>query len=170
MAAVAVYKAVLRVSGVRCGIKWPNDILYQGKKLVGILTELSAEVDAVNYIVIGIGINVNIAAEEFPDDIKDIATSIKAAKGESVSRLELACAVLEELEQSYREVLTNGFGTILKEWRSYSVTLGKEITVTGPNTSFMGKALDIAEDGALLVQAADKVERVVAGDISIRTI
>ncbi|MCE5287232.1 MAG: biotin--[acetyl-CoA-carboxylase] ligase [Pelosinus sp.] len=170
MAAVAVYKAILRVTGIKCGIKWPNDILYQGKKLVGILTELNAEVDAVNYIVIGIGINVNIAAEDFPSEIKSIATSLAVAAGESVSRLELVCAVLEELEKSYQAVLQQGFGEVLTEWRSYSATLGKEVSVIGANESYVGKALDIAEDGALLVQVADKIERVVAGDISIRTI
>lgn len=170
LAAVAVYKAILRVSGVRTGIKWPNDILYQGKKLVGILTELNAEVDAVNYIVIGIGINVNIQSEEFPPELKSIATSVMAAAGKSISRLELTCAVLEELEKCYQEVLQHGFGAILKEWRSYSATLGHEVSVSGPNASFTGIALDIAEDGALLVKTADKVERVVAGDISIRAI
>jgi BirA family biotin operon repressor/biotin-[acetyl-CoA-carboxylase] ligase len=170
MAAVAVYKAVLRVSGVRCGIKWPNDILYQGKKLVGILTELSAEIDAVNYIVIGIGINVNITELEFPVELRNIATSVMAAAGQSISRLDLVCAVLEELEQSYQEVLSSGFDAILEEWRRYSATLGHEVSVTGPNASFTGKALDIAEDGALLVATGDKVERVVAGDISLRTI
>lgn len=168
MAAVAVYKAILRVTGVSCGIKWPNDILYQGKKLVGILTELNAEIDAVNYIVIGMGINVNISEEDFPEELKSIATSLQIVAGKSISRLELVCAVLEELERSYQEVLQHGFGTILAEWRRYSATLGKEVRVISPNRSFTGKALDIGEDGTLLVQAGDKIEKVVAGDVSIR--
>lgn len=168
MAAVAVHEAILRVTGVSTGIKWPNDILYHGKKLVGILTELNAEIDAVNYIVIGIGINVNLYEDEFPEELKSIAGSLKMAAGHSVSRLDVACRVLEELETVYQAVLKSGFSEVLSEWRKRSVTIGSEVRVQGPVSSFIGKAIDIAEDGALLVETEGKIKRVVAGDVSIR--
>lgn len=94
MAAVAITKAIEEIANVKVGIKWPNDILYNGKKLVGILTEMNAEMDRINYIIIGMGINVNIASDEMPDDIKDIATSISQIAGHEVSRLGLLTKIL----------------------------------------------------------------------------
>lgn len=168
LAAVAVNQAIYRVTGVECKIKWPNDILYQGKKLVGILTEMSAEVDAINYVVIGMGINVNIEPEEFPEELREIATSLSQAAKKPVSRLELLAAVLEELETLYNEVKEKGFPGILAKWRTLSGTLGSPVRVLGSTRQFDGIAVDIDEDGALLVKTDEGTERVLAGDVSIR--
>ncbi|MBC8015632.1 MAG: biotin--[acetyl-CoA-carboxylase] ligase, partial [Sporomusaceae bacterium] len=124
LAAVAVTKAIQSMTGIECGIKWPNDILYQGKKIVGILTEMNAEIDAINYIVIGMGINVNINQQEFPDELRSSATSLSMAAGRAISRLSLLNAVLVELEQAYEDVIQHGFSKMLDEWRRLSVTLG----------------------------------------------
>jgi BirA family biotin operon repressor/biotin-[acetyl-CoA-carboxylase] ligase len=169
LAAVAVCRAIRRATGVACGIKWPNDILYDGRKLVGILTEMSAEMDAINHIVIGIGINVNIGADDFPPELRGLATSLSLAAGRPFSRLELFLAVLAELERVYGQAVTDGFATVLDEWRGESVTLGRTVDVIGPGRRFSGKALDIDADGALLVQTDGGMERVLAGDVSIRT-
>lgn len=168
LAAVAVNRAIRRVTGVACGIKWPNDILYEDKKLVGILTEMTAEMDAINYVVIGMGINVNIAAEEFPPDLHAIATSLAMAAGHPLSRLQLLAAILEELEQAYQMSIDKGFAPVLDAWRGESVTLGRMVDVFGQGRKFAGLATDIAADGALLVETPDGLERVVAGDVSIR--
>lgn len=168
LAAVAVNAAIRRISGVPSGIKWPNDILYKGKKLVGILTEMAAEMDAVNYIVLGIGVNVNIATEDFPPELRAVATSLFAAAGQPVPRSLLLAAILEELESLYDEVCQAGFGPVLDKWREYSVTLGKEVKIIDRETSFSGQAVDIDTDGALLVQTADGMKKVVAGDVSLR--
>ncbi|NLP40611.1 MAG: biotin--[acetyl-CoA-carboxylase] ligase [Veillonellaceae bacterium] len=168
MAAVAINKAIRQVSGIDCGIKWPNDILYQGRKLVGILTEMSAEMDAINYVVLGMGINVNIAEGEFPDDIAEIATSVALASGKPVDRLELLSAILQQLEDIYQIATSEGFKAVLDEWRAQSITLGQAVDVVGFNRRFSGIAVNIDDDGALLVKMGDSIERVLAGDVSIR--
>lgn len=168
MAAVAVNRAIRRVTGIQSGIKWPNDILFQGKKLVGILTEMSAEMDAINHVVIGMGINVNIEQQEFPAELSDIATSLAAAAGHPISRLELLIAILEELEGVYQQAIATGFKEIFEQWRQQSITLGQAVNVIGVTNQFTGVAVDIDDDGALLVQTTEGVERVIAGDVSIR--
>ena len=168
MAAVAVTKAIRSITQVECGIKWPNDILYQGKKLVGILTEMSAEIDAINHIVIGMGINVNIAQSDFPDELQSIATSLSIIQGKEISRLTLLNGVLGELELAYEQIIEKGFPQMLDEWRELSVTLGQEVNVVGSGRNFSGTAIDIDQDGALLVQTTQCLERVLAGDVSIR--
>ena len=168
MAAVAVTKAIQSMTGIECGIKWPNDILYQGKKIVGILTEMNAEIDAINYIVIGMGINVNIKQQDFPDELTESATSLSVVAGHTISRLSLLNAVLVELEQAYEEVVQYGFSKMLDEWRKLSVTLGKKVNVIGSGKEFSGTAVDIDHDGGLLVQTEAGIERVLAGDVSIR--
>lgn len=170
MAAVALNRAIREVAGIPCGIKWPNDILCNGRKLVGILTEMSAEMDAINHIVIGTGINVNIAADEIPPELKEIATSILVEKGAPVSRLDLLIRVLECLEELYLAVKKSGFETVLAAWRRESITLGRMVNVIAPDKSYQGKALDIDGDGALLVETGQGVERVLAGDVSIRPV
>ncbi len=170
MAAVALNRAIRDVTGIPCGIKWPNDILCNGRKLVGILTEMSAEMDAINHIVIGMGINVNIDAAEIPPELKTIATSVSIETGAEVSRIDLFIKVLERLEEIYLQVKTGGFSVVLDAWRQESITLGRMVNVIGLDKSFVGKAIDIDNDGALLVETEQGVERVLAGDVSIRPV
>lgn len=167
LAAVAVVRAIRQFS-LSVGIKWPNDILFEGRKLVGILTEMSAEMERVNYIVIGTGINVNMDTADFPPEVAEIATSLSIMKGEHLPRVKLLQAVLTAMEELYLDVLQNGFVSVLDEWRQYSVTLGQEVRVLGIHESFVGKAVDIDEDGALLVDTEHGRRRVLAGDVSIR--
>jgi len=168
LAAVALAKAIKTVTQVNCGIKWPNDILYNGKKLVGILTEMSAEMDAINYVVIGMGINVNVGPEEFPPELAEIATSLSILVGQPVSRLTLLAEVMKQLEEAYHVILKDGFAPILEEWRGHSITLGQAVNVVGVNRQFSGIAVDIDADGALLVKTGNGIQKVVAGDVSIR--
>lgn len=168
MAAVAVTKAIANITGIHCGIKWPNDILYEGKKLVGILTEMNAEMDGINYVVIGMGINVNITQTDFPDELQEIVTSLSIIKGEKVSRLFLLNEVLQQIEMLYKEALEKGFAGILEEWKKYSVTLGQSVNVLGIAENFSGVAMDIDDQGALMVKTETEIRRVLAGDVSIR--
>lgn len=168
MAAVGVNRAINKVTAAGCGIKWPNDILWNGRKLVGILTEMSAEMDAINYVVIGMGINVNI--DEFPEEIASTATSLSIITGQPVSRITLLSAILCELENVYMLVKDSGFAPVLAAWRKESITLGQEVSVSGFENSFTGKAIDIDADGALLVKTTQGIERVLAGDVSIRPV
>lgn len=168
LAAVAVTKAIQKTTGLQCGIKWPNDILYEGKKVVGILTEMSAEMDAVNHVVIGMGINVNIAPEEFPAELSSIATSLSIAAGKPVARLPLLQSILSMLEIEYLKVIQHGFIEMLNDWRELSVTLGQTVDILGGAKETSGLAVDIDTDGALLVNINGKLEKVIAGDVSIR--
>lgn len=168
MAAVALEKAIFRQIGVHCGIKWPNDLLYEGKKLVGIITEMNADFDMINYIVIGMGLNVNIQPEDIPDELKSVATSLAIIQGSPVDRKQLLAKILEELETIYEKIGREGFGPLLDEWRKRSITLGKIVDVYGFDQQFSGKAIDIDEDGALLIERETGIEKVLAGDVSIR--
>ncbi len=169
MAAVSVAMAMERF-GFSVGIKWPNDILYEGKKLTGILTDMSAEMDRINAIIIGIGINVNIRKEEFPEELRETATSLYCIGGEQVQRAKFLQAVLESMEELYKEACSQGFAPVMEKWKRYSATLGQEVQVigVGQGEHFTGTAVDIDEDGALLIETETGRRRVLAGDVSIR--
>ena len=152
-----------------CGIKWPNDILVQGRKMVGILTELNGSAEKVNYIIMGIGVNTDIMADDLPEDLKSIVTSF-AREGIRVSRLALLETLLAEIERLYDTVCRPGFSQVLAEWRSLSCMLGQEVTVSSVNRTFSGMARDIDENGNLLVDTAAGTEVVMAGDIHVRPV
>lgn len=167
MTAVAVAEAIRSEIEIEADIKWPNDILIHGKKVCGILTEMSAELDAVNYVVIGVGINAN--NDSFSEELKDIAVSLKEVKGQKINRLNLLCAVLSKLEDYYEKAETEGFYEILERWKSLCVNLGKKVNIKSINGSFEGTAVDIDEFGALLVKKQDgDIARVLSGDVSLR--
>lgn len=167
MAAVAVAMA-MRDLGLEAGIKWPNDIYCQGRKLTGILTEMSAEMDRINYLVVGIGINANIPLASFPEDIRDKAGSMSGILGHDIDRVAFLQKILTYMEQLYVDVLKNGFAQVFEQWRKYSITLGQLIDVVGVQEQFAGQAEDIDADGALLVRTDGGLRRVLAGDVSIR--
>lgn len=170
LAAVAVVKAVNKIAGVHAAIKWPNDILLMGRKLVGILTEMNAEFGHINYVVIGTGINTNATPDDYPEDVKDIAVSVADAATEQFTRVDLLCDILKNMEDLYEKALLDGFAPILEEWRKYSCTLGQEVKVMAPDCTYFGKAEDIDEDGLLIVRKVDgTLEKVMAGDVSIRS-
>lgn len=170
MAAVAVAEAMKRFN-LKAGIKWPNDIMFDGRKLVGILTEITGEMGKITYIVIGIGINVNMSRDDFPEELRDVAASLSEMSGEELSRVEIFRAVLEEFDKLYREVSESGFDAVIERWRKYNVTLGKKVNVISAGDggeTFTGKAIDLDKDGALLVETPQGLRTVYAGDVSIR--
>lgn len=163
--AVAVVRAVRRVTGLAPGIKWPNDLLLDGKKLGGILTEMESESDVIRHLVVGLGLNVN--NPEFPPDLAATATSLALAAGRSFSRVRLLQAWLEEFEALYDRFLRREFPDILEEWKRHTVTLGKRVTVRQGPREIRGEALDVAPDGALLLrQDRGEIVRVTSGEIT----
>lgn len=169
MAAIAVVKAINKYKGVNASIKWPNDVLLNGKKMVGILTEMNAEFGKVNYIVIGTGINVNVPREMIPEELQDLAISVADAAAEPVRRIDILADYLKNLEDLYETVLAKGFGTVFEEWRKYNNTIGQEVKVISLGDIYYGKAIDIDPEGLLIVQKKDgTIEKVIAGDVSIR--
>jgi BirA family biotin operon repressor/biotin-[acetyl-CoA-carboxylase] ligase len=169
VSAVAVCKALRAVTGLPVMIKWPNDLLYKGKKLCGILTELSAEIEEINYLVVGIGLNVNQQEKDFPSELRETATSLALATKRSWQRVELLRQILGEYEKQYQIYLTKGFEQTLLFWRELNVTLGQEVVVSTREESFTGVAEEINEDGCLLVRKdTGEVEILLAGDVSLR--
>ncbi|OMP65843.1 biotin--[acetyl-CoA-carboxylase] ligase [Domibacillus epiphyticus] len=164
--AVAVTEAIRDAAGVMAEIKWPNDILLNGKKITGILTELQADSDQIRSIIIGIGMNVN--QRQFPEELSNIATSISIEKGETVPRAKLVQAIMKNLELYYDEYMTNGFGLIKDKWESYAISIGRHIiarTVTG---TIRGKALGITDEGVLKLQDENgMIHDIYSADIEI---
>lgn len=168
MAAVAAVEATQAVAGIQLGIKWPNDLMSNGKKVAGILTELSAEMERVNYLVLGLGINVNIAAEDFPADVRGVATSLLAETGSAISRVTWVREFLEIMDREYSRSQGEGFEDVLARWRQYSVTLGCQVEVRLGDRIIFGTALNIDEEGALLVKTELGTEKFLAGEVTLR--
>ncbi len=170
IAAVAIRKALNRATGLDIGIKWPNDIIIDGKKVCGILTEMHADIDRIYYVVVGIGINVNMTQEDLPVELSSTATSLRIALGRNLDRRQLIALIMEEIEEIYYTYLENrDFKQILDLCRQYSVTLNRPVKVIGRDTSFEGFAVDFDEDGSLLVKKEDgNIIKVMSGDVSVR--
>lgn len=165
--AVAAAETIEEQTGISCGIKWPNDIIYEGRKLVGILTELQAEATFVKAVVIGIGINVNTDPGALTDDVRQQASSLKAITGKNYNLVVLVQAFLQKFEQLYQLFLREGFPAIKPMWEKRAVSLEKKIKVRQPGgTTIEGVALGINDDGVLLLENADKaIIRVYSADI-----
>lgn len=169
--ALAVVKACNEiVESSSCYIKWPNDIVLNNKKICGILTEMSAEMDYINHIVIGIGINANVAS--FPEELKEKATSIKIENKNEVKRALLINRILVHFEQEYETFMQNkSLKEQLQEYNEFLINKDKEVTIIEHSNQYQGVALGIDEAGELLVKKEDgKVEAVYAGEVSVRGI
>lgn len=164
--AVAICEA-LRQAGVDAGIKWPNDLLASGKKIAGILTELAADPDRVEWVVLGAGVNVNARREDFPEDVRGEATSILIERGQPAPRALFAAACFTALETWLDRHAEEGFAPVRAAWRERSVTLGREVTVKVDQRELVGVAEDVDETGALLVRTPAGVERISSGDVRL---
>ncbi|WP_405117828.1 biotin--[acetyl-CoA-carboxylase] ligase [Paenibacillus sp. FSL H8-0317] len=164
---VAVCRAVRACSGADAGIKWPNDLLIDGRKVCGILLESTVEDHEVRYCIAGIGVDVNFDPEDYPEDLKTIATSLKMETGQPVDRTKLTAAILTELEQLYYLYQKEGFGVISALWEALSVSMNREITVTNPHGVIEGKAIGLDPSGALIVEKHDGEHTlIISGEIS----
>ena len=162
LSSVAVAQAIKKISGLSARIKWPNDILIDEKKVGGILTELDAETDAVKFVVIGIGINVNIVKSAVPPK----ATSLKLEAGSEISCVELAKEILRRMEALYLLFQKEGFHPIVETWRELSSTLGRRVMVSCYKEKVEGEALDVDLDGGLLIRKdSGFIEKIYSGDI-----
>ena len=170
LAAHSVAGAIEAVTGLPAAIKWPNDIVINRKKTVGILTEMSLGVEqaAIDYIVIGIGINVNNTA--FPEDIRDMATSLYLEKGERVSRSVLIAESMRRLEADYEAFLeTEDLSAILQDYNAHLISMNKEVRVLDPKGEYTGISRGMDAQGELLVERADgEIIKVYAGEVSVR--
>ena len=167
IAALAVSKAISEKTGQEAEIKWPNDIVMNGKKVCGILTEMSAQLDYINHVVIGIGINVQ--NESFPKEIEQVATSILMETGQHVNRAELIEAVLEQFERYYEIFLeTEDLSGLVKEYNAHLINMQKQVRVLDPKEPYEAKAMGITPHGELIVDTWEGRKLVSSGEVSVR--
>jgi BirA family biotin operon repressor/biotin-[acetyl-CoA-carboxylase] ligase len=166
--ATALARSVREQTGIRPEIKWPNDLLIRGRKVAGILTELSAEVDHVKYVIIGIGIDVNQSSADFPMDLRKIATSLRIETGEPVNRAELATRLIRELDRDYARIQAGAFEEVADEWQELCGTLHRNVRIRIGDRVVEGVAESLDTDGALLLRTQHgRLERVTGGDVSL---
>lgn len=166
VSAVAAARALRDAAGVAVQVKWPNDLLVKGKKIAGLLNEMSAESDAVHHVVLGIGLNVNMSAGQFPAELRYPATSVLLETGSAGSRLDVVVALLEHFDRLYAEFLETGMAPILHAWQELFAMLGRTVRVESGTTSRQGVVAGVDEEGALLLRTATgEVEKVLAGDV-----
>ncbi len=153
LAAVCMARAIQRVTGIAPAIKWPNDLVHDNRKLAGILAELKGELDFVSYLVLGIGVNVNHEAADFPSELTDRAGSLRQFGGRPFSRAALLREFLADFEPNYAAIPARGLAATIQYAREHSATLGRTVTVSqGFGRSVAGLAVDLAEDGSLLLR------------------
>lgn len=166
LAGVALAEALIPVVPAPVRIKWPNDVLAGGKKVAGILVEAAVEIDAIDYLIIGVGINVNTPPRRFPAELRDRATSLAAEAGRPVARVEILADFLGRFERHYDRVGREGFGPVIRRWRELSDMAGRRVRVRSFDRRLEGIISGIDDDGVLLLTGADgTVERVIAGDV-----
>lgn len=170
VAAMAVSAGIYEITGLKTGIKWPNDIVLGGRKVCGILTEMSTEMECINYVVTGIGINVN--TKEFPDEIRDVAVSLCQETGKPVRRSLLIGAVMKAFERFYERFMRTGdMSGLLEEYNERLVNKDSQVKVLAPGKEYTGTSLGIDREGELLVKTGDGlVHRVISGEVSVRGI
>ncbi len=168
LAAVAVCDGIEQVTDCRPGIKWPNDLLVSGKKICGILCEMEAD-QTVNHVIMGIGINVNASRQSFGPELQPVATSLAIELGRNVDGERLLQEVFYHLDLWYARWLTEGFAPLREAWKDRNVTINRQIRVDCEDATFCGQAIDIDEEGALVIQTeVGRAQRFRFGDVSIK--
>lgn len=170
VAALAVREGIREETGLSPLIKWPNDLVLNGKKICGILTEMSTELMEIQYVITGIGINVN--QREFPPEIRDTATSLSLEAGRCFRRSSLIAAILKAFEKDYAAFLKTGdLSLLLEEYNACLVNRGKEVCILDPSGEYRAVAEGIDESGSLLVTLPDGTRReIISGEVSVRGI
>jgi BirA family biotin operon repressor/biotin-[acetyl-CoA-carboxylase] ligase len=168
VAAAALTRAIRSETGLEPRIKWPNDLLFNGRKAAGVLTELSAELDKVRHVNLGIGVDVNLSASEFPSEVRKVATSLRIESGRLLDRADLAVAILRELDRDYARVTSGQFAELADEWESQCSTLGTNVVIRMGDRTVRGRAESLDPDGALLLRTEHgHLERIIGGDVTL---
>lgn len=164
--AVAIARAVEKLTTIRPSIKWPNDVIVGEKKLAGILTEMRAEPDRIHHIVLGIGLNVNQTKTDFPEELRWRCSSFQVLTGQMWNRAEVAAALLKELDRDYQRMKEGRFAATVAEWQSRCATLGRQVAVQFGKSTLHGRAEAIDGDGALLLRTdSGLLKRILGGDV-----
>ena len=161
---VAVAQGIIETTGLTPMIKWPNDLLIDNKKVCGILTELDAEMDKINYSIVGIGINVN---NEIDDNLKDTATSLSKQTKANISRVKLLRSIINNFDKNYSKLIDKDYNSIRKNWFSCSNIIGKRVQITDEKSVVDGIVTDVDDNGCLIVNTSKETVRVVSGDLTV---
>lgn len=168
LSAVAVSQTIETTTTLIPRIKWPNDVLVNGMKVSGMLNEMSAEMEKINFIVLGIGVNINMRREQFPPQLRHPASSLFLESGKPVNRIEFTRTLLTCFDSLYESYLRKGIGPIREQWLSRSALTGRRIRVSFQESEAVGIVVGLDDDGALLIQDdGGKIEKILAGDVSI---
>jgi BirA family biotin operon repressor/biotin-[acetyl-CoA-carboxylase] ligase len=168
LSAVAVARAVEKITPLSTVIKWPNDILINGKKIAGLLNEMSAETEKVNFLILGIGVNINMRADQFPLSLRHPATSLFLEGGRVVSRNDFLRSLLKELDELYDSYLSSGYQSIRDEWEKRCNVIGRRVRVSFNEEELTGIVEGTDDFGALLVARPDgNTARILAGDVTL---
>ena len=168
LSAVAVCRAITEVSGLGARVKWPNDILLNGRKVAGLLNEMSSETDRIRFVVLGIGVNLNMRAEQFPADLRYPATSVLLETGQVVPRTDFVRMLLRHLDQLYLTYLEHGSGPVMAAWAGLSDLVGRLVEVDCQSKIVTGRVVGFGDDGAMLLECADgRRESILAGDVKV---
>jgi len=166
MVAVAIAHAIEEITPVKAQIKWPNDVLISHRKVAGILTEIDAEMDRTNAVILGIGININNDTSSFPRELRNTVTSLRMETGREISRLELLQTLLLEIENLYETFKVKGF--IPGVWKEKDVTIGSRVKAVLMDRELVGQAVDIDHEGALILKdGKGDIHRIVSGDVTL---
>lgn len=166
LTAVAMARTIQKHVGVEAQIKWPNDIFIDGKKVCGILTELNAESDRINYLVIGIGTNVNLVESDFPPELQPIGTSLQIAAGNPVRRASFIQDFCRQFEELYDLYLQVGFSPIKTAWEASAYSIGKQVHVRTLQTAIYGTAIGLDSEGVLMVEdEMGNIHKVYSADV-----
>lgn len=166
MGAVSIAEALEKSFSLKVEVKWPNDILVRGRKLAGLLNEVKAETDRVDFVVLGFGVNLNMGKKDFPQELREKATSVMRELGHRVSRIEFTRCLLETLDAWYETFLLRGAEDILERWEALARIRGRLLEVRSFGTIHRGVAAGLDRDGALILRKGkDEAIRIVAGDL-----
>lgn len=168
LSSVAVARAIISTTSLNPFIKWPNDLIINNRKVAGLLNEMSGETDKINFIILGIGVNINMSSPQFPEGLRHPASSLFLESGRPVKRTDFAKVLMEELDRLYDSYLSHGFAPVREEWLSLCNSVDREVMVAFHDQRIRGTAKGIDNEGALLVQLPEgKTERVLAGDVTV---
>jgi BirA family biotin operon repressor/biotin-[acetyl-CoA-carboxylase] ligase len=169
VASLAVAEVLREVYGLIVETKWPNDVLVNGRKICGILTEMSTTGEKVNYVIVGVGVNANFVKEVFPEDLKAVAASLQSELGRKIKLEELFRVLLEKLEGFYGLFMREGVEPILANWKKRASFLGCQVEAASGAEKWVGLALDVENDGSLVLRLEDgTVKHVFVGDVALR--
>jgi len=167
-AATALVRAIRHQIPVTPQIKWPNDLLLNGRKCAGILTEMSGELDSVHHAILGIGVDVNLTRDEFPPDLRRLATSLRVEVGQLIDRPALAAQILRELDRDYEHIGSGRFDEVAEEWEQLCTTIGRRVVVRLGDRRIEGCAEALDSDGALRLRTQHgHLERVTGGELTV---